>query len=384
MLFKTFRIIYLLVILLFSVPALFADSNLDLAKKYQKAKDYNQSLIYELKSFEAHPQSGFRAGRVAQNYYVYQREILKAVSYYRKAEELGFKSDWLNKQYMGASVWAGFYYMGEKNWDQAIFHFGKAKRINEENSFGKTDIPVFYELAVKRKALGTIHPSYKHRVKLLMIETTNALPKGVGKPIKGRLTEKQKRLTMLAVKGMISFWEGMSDGNLSVNLEVLEWEGPLTSIMKHHTNQHTKKTTMWVVDSKDLSKKANSIFDATLPVTDTYLMIWSAGRHNISNAGAAYYLDRQGKKRWRGYAQIPAERIEINGYFMVMHEMFHVLENIGEIKPRHGFRKPFRHHFSEWKGNDEFDYYRWHFQKTLAKLPEGWKSVTFLKHDNVN
>ncbi len=49
----------------------------------------------------------------------------------------------------------------------------------------------------------------------------------------------------------------------------------------------------------------------------------------------------------------------------ILHEFFHTLEQNYGISPGHGFLEKNRFHFSEWTGNSQFEYFKWHFDTTI-------------------
>ncbi len=81
--------------------------------------------------------------------------------------------------------------------------------------------------------------------------------------------------------------------------------------------------------------------------------------------------------------QIPALRMPYNGLFLVLHEFFHVVENMMHIRPRHGFHNDKRHHFPGWNGRAEINYYIWQFSKNIPRILEFksqcWSYLNFHK-----
>lgn len=108
---------------------------------------------------------------------------------------------------------------------------------------------------------------------------------------------------------------------------------------------------------------------ASLPRFDSLLAYWEQGALNGRPTGGMWPVALgNGRTVTRGYLQFPVS-YEWPG--TLLHEFFHTVEDIYHISPRHGFADSVRTKFPGWKGQGQYDYYRWHFETTVAQAGFG-------------
>jgi|GEM_PF-3426976 len=349
------------------------------ANEFRLKKNYTMELKYLKKAAALKPDSHYIKGRIAQNIYVYQKKFIEAIPWYEASYPKGKRPAWILRQAAGAYLWAGHYYFGLGKWKRAEKYFRKAAEAAEEGNFPHEKYVFFAAACRTRRAMGRIKPDYIHKIQIVFVKKTDVrLVDGVKMHIRGALTERQKKRALIGARSMKSLWEVMSGGKLSAEIRVLEWNGAIKKLRVEETGAAGKKR-RWRLEEKSLCADLSPVLIKTIGDTDTYCFIWSSREFNIANAGSwTYYLEK-GKKVHRGFVQIPSERLLINAPFLFIHEFFHVLENTGGIRPRHGFSEKNKRLFPGYKGSHELEYYQWHFRTTFPKLKKGWKGVSFIR-----
>jgi len=108
---------------------------------------------------------------------------------------------------------------------------------------------------------------------------------------------------------------------------------------------------------------------------DGFIIYWNS--KNIPEAPASIdlpmFTHENGKKILRPLINIPWNRSRFTEIYL--HELFHAFEYKLNIKPQHGFLKTLRHYFPAWRGEWQYDYYHWHFEKTF--IPAGLNKILY-------
>ncbi len=126
------------------------------------------------------------------------------------------------------------------------------------------------------------------------------------------------------------------------------------------------------------------------------LFLFYGGIDSTAFHGGSFNLEISGKKIKRGIINISKQtfRYDSDSGFspslmgamprLYLHEFFHIVESKLGIRPSHGFKTENRKHFPNWKGNDQLEYYWWHFRETIpSRLKEAnrkgnWLEISYL------
>ncbi|HMV80536.1 MAG TPA: hypothetical protein PK453_21225 [Leptospiraceae bacterium] len=124
----------------------------------------------------------------------------------------------------------------------------------------------------------------------------------------------------------------------------------------------------------ELFQKLTKEFDSIFPYFD------GTGFTGGSWGGGTNYpiITEHYYSHLRGFVQHSASWVDSSAYQVLYHEFFHSIEDIAGITPKHGFFPENRKHFPGWKGRDEYDYFKWHFETGLRKKP--WTELNYLKN----
>ena len=110
-----------------------------------------------------------------------------------------------------------------------------------------------------------------------------------------------------------------------------------------------------------------------LPEGDSVLIWWPGGDSGASPTGELEPVPlvpwQLGSSR-RIVIQVPSAFRRGN---TLLHEFFHGLERLYGIHTLHGFLESRRKEFPGWTGTGQYDYFRWHFERTFA--PRGWERM---------
>jgi hypothetical protein len=220
-------------------------------------------------------------------------------------------------------------------------------------------------LTRKRKELGTIQPSVHHKAMVLYVEEIAGSYDDPGKgkvTVNQRLTEEDKKFARVRQGVVREMYEAMSDGNFTIDFEEMSVTKPLKSIRYFQG----KPWPDW-----DYYDGALEIIRQNFDTHDTF--IWCTTLiQGEAHGGTSHFPLGQGQ------ATPPKGFIELNPRFspnMWMHEFFHVVEDMADIRPRHGHHAENKSKFPEWTGkvDNELDYYQWQFNTTVRT--KGWDKL---------
>ncbi|MBU3914375.1 hypothetical protein KKA14_02485, partial [bacterium] len=323
--------------------------------------------------------------------YYQQDEFIKGF----KAAEEGYRfiPDSFDKRlaetYVKAATFLGFIALGDEEYDEAIRYFKAARNNQKDNPdlskmFVLKDVTRFtfdelIQIVENRKKLGEISPQYIHRILVLNIEEVDVDFEGSNKQrirAHNYLSESQKKRHLIFQAVLKKIVESFSDGNFSLVFEQSSVSGSIKDI-EVATQKAGNEYRAPILET--ITSDPGKIFFENRNKYDTFVICWN-GENNVAtnHTGGQTelpYLAYRFYSPKRGYMSMPVNWSEPLWLFAWIHEYFHVIESLTGIKPAHGFYQSNRSHFPQWKGNTEFDYYRWHFKKTLNKI--GWVRLNF-------
>ncbi|HLF20678.1 MAG TPA: tetratricopeptide repeat protein, partial [Bacteroidota bacterium] len=316
--------------------------------------------------------------------------------------------DWLTKQYEALADWENFYQaaknvgkydpknqwylslmdeglqmmgyteLSNKNYDKASEYLREA--LDYKLRINPKDIAQRYmrhmaEIAQKRKRLGEVTPDFIHKAVIVYIHEVDITlnVKGKATKIHKRITDGDKKHTLMISKAFREVIETFSDGHLSVSVDTITMHKPLTNANIIEINAEGIPIFRYqtVEMMRDIYKAAGDKFDTFIYVLPTHWGEAHGGGHFIS-------IPNSTQRALKGVIEI-APRFSLAIW---NHEFFHVIEAITGIKPVHGHYKTNKHLFPEWKGeaDDEMSFHQYHYNATLPKF--GWKNLKFVDRKN--
>jgi hypothetical protein len=275
--------------------------------------------------------------------------------------------------------WLGHIALSENEVNKALKYFSSAISVGQNTSKLSnklTDLKNKYSLFKKYSSPENIRPEYVHKVTAVLIRKVDFRKGNIR--IKEEMNEMETRFSLISLKTLKPFVEALSGGKLSIDLKIRQWSAPVKSLKVENAQKY-------VLDTEGLSLEVEKLIAENIPSTDTFIYIWPSGSKQSAHGGAGnFFLEMGQKKAWRGLIQAPSFRMPWNGPDLLVHEFFHVVENMASINPRHGYYPENRSRFPDWKGEGELDYYFWHFQEIIPKLLKsgkfqepGWKNLNF-------
>ena len=245
-------------------------------------------------------------------------------------------------------------------------------------SFYYYQIPI-QDIVKKRAALGKLHNPYIHKIKVIyLMRTSVTVPDKKGGRVRVDVKLEQSDLEETKTfLGMFKVYiEVLSAGRMSLAYSFKEHKNPLTLMNEFTASDYEGKTYhSRYPELNSVDGLGKEIF-SSLPETDTFLFYYKSKGTDPRPVGGAdflpvipYFLNAP----LRGRLLIP---VEYRNAGVLLHEFFHSLENLSGIRPGHGFLPGERKIFPDWKGEGQYDYYRWHFEHTLLK--HGFDKLSFL------
>jgi hypothetical protein len=215
------------------------------------------------------------------------------------------------------------------------------------------------ELVQNRKQLGQIQPNRVHRVCVIYIRELNVIGKS-GKIVSRQdVTKKQKQNLQKIQQLLNQVIISMSDGKWSLSFE-------------HQDAISTyKKGAKLKPDNPDHLNLGRFFFE-NCDNYDTFITCSNTRSPARALARRYPYINGVLYSPHRGMAALNASK---HGFETWLHEFFHCIEWVsgGLGGPAHGYRKKERTKYVQWKGDNELNYYRWHFTNTLPNI--GWNKL---------
>ncbi len=250
------------------------------------------------------------------------------------------------------SIEAGHIAFAVGSYDEAAGQYEEAIRLGAAWDW----LPELITTARHRKELGEIKPVAVHKACLIFVTELNE--DGKKSTHKGVNDEEKKKWRMYA-ELMNKIVESFSEGRWSMTFDEKD------AVSSYRSGAELNPANPDHLNLEEfLLENANTY--------DSYMTI----AHTISPArGLARQYPHVHSVLYGPHRGMLAVNAGTHGFEVLFHEFFHTVEWVsgGIGGPAHGYRDDIRKNFPDWKGNNEFDYYRWHFQTTLP--PMGWKKL---------
>lgn len=325
----------------------------------QKAEDlFHQAIsLYQREKIS----TGEKNRRIADTY-VWLTKIYDIWGDYEKYHEaardgLRFnpKNHWLPGLYANSLVWFGHIAFAEQRYDAALDNY----RLALSNGYKGKWLPDLIETVENRKRLGRIKPEFTHRIAVIYVTERNII-KASGRVVRERdVTSKQKRKIRIIQGMMKQVLESFSNGGLTLSFD------------------HRDATAAYNQDAKLKPDNPDHLnlgryFFENMDRYDSFITCSITRSPAMGLARTYPYVNGVLYGPPRGMFAVNSRE---HGFEVWLHEFFHVIEWVsgGIGGPAHGYRKELRAKYPGWKGETEFDYYRWHFQTTLPK--KGWDTL---------
>ena len=300
-----------------------------------------------------------------------------------------------------AAWWLAQQELGATNWHQATTLFNRIADLSRQypqiaKAWGtdSLDIEAHLQLSRQMQELPHRQPDYTYRILLVFLNEVSIDQPGmhnnqlIGKAV---LTDQQRNAAVRSFNSLRGYLEAMSRGRFSASFSTVEYPGTVSALRLRQDDSSQPPTEMHEPDTNYTSSALWPLLRNRYQEVDSIVYIWGGGGRLASAAtgGARLHplipwtLDSP----LRGFIQIPGQML-LNRYapVLVMHEFFHTIEQMADIKPAHGYKPKQRDQFPDWKGSGQLDYYRWHFDTTIPRQfttkkefkPErGWANLNF-------
>jgi hypothetical protein len=255
-------------------------------------------------------------------------------------------------------LWAGHRSLAAGDYAKALDSYRTAKLRGSQ--FG--GLGTFIEIIEERQRLGAITPGDTHRICALLVTEIRDVPRrGEPKPRRDLTpTELEQWRIYLAILPRII--ESYSGGRWTLDIDVREIAADVP-----------EGTTLRPANPDHLG--LGRFFYDTVDRYDTYMVFSSAISPAYGLARRYPFVEGVLYGPHRGVVDLGAHP----SLLTLVHEFFHVVEwaSGGIGGPAHGFEPGKRQAFPDWKGDDELDYYRWHFRTTLPRI--GWQKLALTR-----
>lgn len=242
-------------------------------------------------------------------------------------------------------------------WDEAAAQYQRARELGAER---ETATRMLEALEVRRR-LGDIAPADTHRIGVICvtdIDTYTTLSRAE-RTTRSDVVADQRPSIRLRLGVLRRLIESFSAGGTTLDFE----ESEAVAYLDVGT-----RVTSGTIDRIDAGRY---LLESSGRV-DSYMVISNSSSPGLG--GARWFSLVTGVIRGpqRGFVNINPTNHDVE---LMLHEFFHVVEAASGIAPGHGYRDELRSNFPQWQGSGEFDYYRWHFNTTLAGGP--WSRLNF-------
>ncbi len=361
-----------------SFPASQASQYFDQAVKLSEKGQADKALEYYLKAYKARPDSGFYAARVGQHYLKFFQDYSRAMQYYDLALTKGFTNQWVTSQMIKSLEWLGDFAFADSRFSEAAALYGRAEGLirgtgaREDELDWISEMQRLSKMAVKIKKGPVL---YTHRIVMVLIQEIKT---STPYPLREKMLAEEKKYSRISMAFLKNYIRVITGNRIDIDYEILEWTHPLSSL----EFQDSKKFNL---DMDKASMELKPLLNNRLEHIDTVVAIWGCQQYQDAHGGGGkYYLNQDKQYAWRGRVYIPSLRMLYNGPHLLVHEFFHTIENMMDIRPRHGYRPENRGQFPEWKGSQEMEYYRWQLEQNIPRLLEtepfnegGWTNFNF-------
>ncbi len=299
-----------------------------------------------------------------------------------------------------ADYWLGSIALGKGDYVRAYGLYDTADALRKTVPALAKDadwenISFIRDIARKRDALGSIKPEAVQNL-LVLYYMDEALPVtdsgGATRLMVNRLRQKDRDRSAI-IQGVaarvIEVWSG---GKLSLSYRRFQVPGILRGFYSwSDSGSSFLYNEPYLYNVSDEASQDKIMFD-NLGWADSLVIYWDKRGlddeyFGFGGATTGYpVVPYQVKIPWRGFIEMPARLSGVGSFKFLLHEYFHTVEDAWSIWPRHGFTDANRGSFPDWKGDDQLDYYRWHFATTIpAKIAAmkaegnavGWEEACF-------
>ncbi len=271
----------------------------------------------------------------------------------------------------------------KKDYDSAINFYKKLTDLlsknplfHNYNSISLYNIPIV-DMVKKRKALGKIKPQYVHMIHVIYLYKTTVTLKKNNKRYNLTLNENEIKETKRFLQIFKLYTEVISNGFFSLKFTFDIHYFPIKRMKQQSSKDYNNKTLSYRFPILNSVQNLGEKIFSQYKTKDTFLFYYKSKGINARPIGGVDHLPLVSyiaKTPLRGRLLIP---IEFKNGFVLFHELFHSIEFLSHIRPPHGFTRFNRKFFPKWKGHGQYDYYQWHFQKTLSSI--SFKQINFIQ-----
>jgi tetratricopeptide (TPR) repeat protein len=282
---------------------------------------------------------------------------------FAEAAEAGYRYDpknqWLPYLHARSSAFMGHVAFGEGRFKEAMAYYKKAKKLGYKTKV----FPVVLDALKKRMKLGEMKPEHIQKIYVIYVREITVIDSSGREETRTDVTDTQKQKVYYDLLLLNRMVESFSNGHLGLSIEHVDAKS------RHLEGARLKPDNPDHLDLEEFFYLNVRDFDTFITYSNTRSPARALARRYPYVNGVIYGPPR-------GLELLNPSTHHFN---ILLHEYFHTIEWIsgGIGGPAHGFRKKFRHYFPEWKGEDEYDYYRWHFKETLPKV--GWGKLIHRK-----
>lgn len=264
----------------------------------------------------------------------------------------------------------------------AAKHYGLAESTARRSSscyssLTNRRIPEHVRVSRELSAMGRIDPHYSFRACIVYVRHADFdFKSALGNQrvqAKGSISDREIRRAEVAQRLLQRYVEAFTNGRLSMSFTRTTLDATFTEI--DATIYNGGETRIPVLESAGDS--LSDYFFANREQCDGFFIYWNGhGTATTANGGLLSfpYLAYQKYSPLRGFISFPASWDSSDASIGMLHEFFHVTEGTFGITPTHGFLAPTA--FPQWKGKDQFDYFRYHFERWIPanKGANPWRS----------
>lgn len=261
------------------------------------------------------------------------------------------------------------------DYKNALLYYSAVERFLEGNPRFKPYFDHHYrnfsmiEIVKKHEALGEIKPAVVHKIAVFYIEKTDAPFKG--KRIRADFTGELKEAAYLSQEVCKRYIEVLSGKKVTLEFTRIELDAVMTELSSSYSKDESGNTVeivQGIVES--LAPYPSQLLYEAAGNFDTFLFYWNDNKLKTAAKGGAKaqggifslpFLPYQLYGPERGRIIISAALTDRPG--TLLHELFHTLEKCYNINPIHGFYDSYRSFFPGWKGEGEYNYYQYHFDR---------------------
>lgn len=252
------------------------------------------------------------------------------------------------ERWENATMRAGHAAFAAGRYDEALERYRRA--VADGIRMGKVEnwLPELIATVEARRAMGAIAPADTHRVGVVFVrEVVTANANGGTRRVRLDVTDEQQSLWRNYLATLRQVMEVFSDGSWTLAFEEVDATATAPERSREPSDAEHLGLDRWFFDRLDR--------------LDTYITF----SHTTTAAGGmAHYPIIAGTLTGpaRGFVSLNPN----HDWTFMLHEFFHALEDGGGVALGHAYRDTLRHRVPEWRGDNEFDYYRWQFRTRFA------------------